>query len=481
MKLYKKALSLVLTLSVLSSVGFPALAAENSTLDNSVAQTLVLNASDYSSVVYPANVDGFLMRLYNLVMQRDYDLNGINYWKDKLQSGSMNASNVARFFFSCNEFYDLNYSNEEYVDVLYKVFFNRNADTNGKNYWLSQLKSGKSQRYVLEGFINSQEWADTCAKFGVVSGTSIKANVTIVPSAGVTAFVKSLYSDVLGRSPDPNGLSYWTNELAYMRKSAKDVAAGFFFSPEFITAYRTMSPEKVVSIFYNVFLGRNPDSAGKDFWVGQIRSGKSLNFIYNGFVGSAEFARKCTSMGVLVNMPSATPVYSQPERVTSSTPTATPAPTVDKTNKSYTISTNSGNKVITGYYDAEMAYEIFTLLNNYRTANGVAPLTWNTSMLVGTNVRAIEIVYKTDHVRPNGDAFYTVPNGNPMRGENIAAATSASAQSFFTSWKNSSGHNANMLNSTYKTVSISVFVAASSDPYASSKYMYYYAVQNFGR
>lgn len=478
MKHFRKFLSAVLSLTLIASISFPALAADKAISNELIMDAPLLSfAPDYSSVTYPTTVDGFLMRLYNLVMQRDYDTTGINYWKNRLQTGDINASNVARFFFSCNEFYSLNYSDEEYVEVLYKVFFNRSSDPTGKAYWLGKLNSGSTKRYVLEGFIASKEWADTCLKFGVVSGTTTTPSVTKVPSTQVTSFVKSLYSDCLQRTPDASGLNYWSNELTYMRKSAKDIAYGFFFSPEFKKTYNSKSPEEIVNIFYKVFLGRTPDATGSAYWASQIRAGKGLSYIYNGFINSKEFSDKCAKMGILLNMPSATPQYSQPEPV-KSTPSGV---VIDNTVRSYTISTSSGNKVITGYYDVQLAYEIFVLLNNYRQSMGVPALTWNDTMLQGSNVRACEIVYSFNHVRPNGSTFNTVPGGTTMRGENIAAATSATAQSFFNSWKNSAGHNANMLSTNYKTVSISVFVASESDPYAKASNMYYYGVQNFGK
>ncbi|MCQ2466216.1 MAG: DUF4214 domain-containing protein [Clostridia bacterium] len=481
MKLYRKFLSVVLSLSVISSIAFPAVAAEKNFINYEADDVLIeVMGKDYSSVVYPTTIDGFLMRLYNLVMQRDYDTQGINYWKAKLSSGQMNASNVARYFFTCDEFYNLNYSDEEYVTVLYKVFFNRAPDASGKTYWLNQLKAGKSKRYVLEGFISSTEWANTCLNYGVVSGTTTVPTASKAPSTSVTNFVKSLYTDVLGRSADVGGMSYWANELTYMRKSAQDVAKGFFFSSEFERIYKNNSPEDNVKIFYKVFLGRTPDSSGLTYWANQIRSGKSLLEVYNGFCNSTEFASKCAAMGIIPVMPSSNAQYNKPEPVKATpAPTSVPSTGVDKSVKSYSINTTSGDVIITGYYDTQMAYDIFILLNNYRQANGVAPLEWNGTMVVGTNVRATEIVYTWDHYRPNGHLFNTVPNGNMMRGENIAKASYSTAQGFFDEWKNSPGHNSNMLDSSYKTVSISVFVADSGNPYAGP--YYYFAVQNFGR
>lgn len=475
MKLSKKVVSLLLVTSIMSSVSAPAFAADYKS-DSSLDSFISIN---YAPTSYPSSVDGFIMRLYDLALGRGYDNEGIDYWTGKLRNGDMTASNVARYFFTCNEFYGLGYSNDEYVNVLYSVFFNRDADSTGKAYWLNSLNQGNSRRSVLEGFIASQEWADTCLEYGVVAGTNTTSAVKKTPSEEVNTFVKSLYADVLSRDAESSGLTYWANELAYLRKSAKDVAKDFFLSPEFIANSKKLTTNEKLKIFYKVFFNREPDESGLKYWTTQVNNGLSIEGLYNGFVVSDEFASKCNSMGILLNMPDFTPVYGAPdptEKTTNPNGTA-----INKSPRNVTIATTNGNVTVNGYYDTEFAYEVFVLLNDYRVSLGLQPLTWSDDMLLGTDVRATEIVYSFSHTRPNGQAFNTVTNGSLFRGENIVGASKANAQEFFDSWKNSEGHNKNMTNPNYKTVSISVFVASSTDPYAKESGMYYYGVQNFGK
>lgn len=63
-------------------------------------------------------------------------------------------------------------------------------------------------------------------------------------------------------------------------------------------------------------------------------------------------------------------------------------------------------------------------------------------------------------------------NFNTYKGENIAAGYNTAA-AVFTGWKNSSGHNVNMLNSTYKVLGVSL-VYVSGSPYG------YYWTTDFG-
>ena len=73
------------------------------------------------------------------------------------------------------------------------------------------------------------------------------------------------------------------------------------------------------------------------------------------------------------------------------------------------------------------------------------------------------------------------PAGKLFKGENLAVSSGFTAQEFFDAWKNSDQHNKNMLNPNYKTVSISIFVASTTNPYANKTGYYNYGIQNFGK
>lgn len=139
----------------------------------------------------------------------------------------------------------------------------------------------------------------------------------------------------------------------------------------------------------------------------------------------------------------------------------------------YTIDLGNGKTTtVYGYYDTAMAEEITSQLNAYRISQGLSALTTTTELTKAANVRAYETSYYFDHTRPNGETCFSVSNA--IYGENIAGGY-VTATSVMTAWKNSSGHNANMLGG-YSTVGISVFVAISGD----NEGCRVYAVQNFG-
>lgn len=143
--------------------------------------------------------------------------------------------------------------------------------------------------------------------------------------------------------------------------------------------------------------------------------------------------------------------------------------------------------MVYGYFDDEIADEIFKQLNTYRQENGLPVL--ENRFHEEAKVRAMECAYLFSHDRPNGEEFWV----NEMIGvENLgmlkknmlwwlAAENSPSmvATELMQNWKNSQGHNANMLTECeLGGVGVFVKIIVDSDGIASRESIY--ATQNFG-
>src|SRR3990170_6181080 len=102
-----------------------------------------------------------------------------------------------------------------------------------------------------------------------------------------------------------------------------------------------------------------------------------------------------------------------------------------------------------------------TLINNYRTQNGLGTLSLNTQLTsasdwMSNDMGANNYFSHTDSL--GRDPFQRMADFgydyNTWKGENLAAGVDT-AQSAFDLWKNSPGHNANMLNGNFKVIGIS--------------------------
>ncbi|MFL5813824.1 MAG: CAP domain-containing protein [Bdellovibrionia bacterium] len=149
-----------------------------------------------------------------------------------------------------------------------------------------------------------------------------------------------------------------------------------------------------------------------------------------------------------------------PTRTASPTPTATPTTTPTKVpTATPTTGTGSGSG-LTGSATLDSEEVAFLgLINDYRAQNGLAPLQVSVALTQASDWMSTDMASKNyfSHTDLQGrDPFVRMAAFNynySWAGENIAAGN-ATAQATFTQWKNSPGHNANMLNANYKVIGI---------------------------
>lgn len=110
-------------------------------------------------------VTNFVERLYNTALNREYDVEGRDYWLNKLLNEGGSGSAIAAGFFGSQEFIARDLNDEEFVEVLYRVFLDRTPEEAGLENWTDALANGASRDQVINGFANSTEWTNTCARF----------------------------------------------------------------------------------------------------------------------------------------------------------------------------------------------------------------------------------------------------------------------------------------------------------------------------
>ena len=123
----------------------------------------------------------------------------------------------------------------------------------------------------------------------------------------------------------------------------------------------------------------------------------------------------------------------------------------------YTVQYTDGHtETIYGYFDNDEVQEVYNQLNAYRKANGLSELNYNSTLQWASNQRALDCITYFEHTRPNGQRWNTITSEWTYGGENIALGYT-NASKVMTGWKNSPGHNSNMLYKTYQGVSIGCF------------------------
>ena len=98
-----------------------------------------------------------------------------------------------------------------------------------------------------------------------------------------------LYNAAFARFPDADGLKYWIDQFSSGKNTRRVVAQSFLGSAEFTEKYGSnVSDETYVNNLYKNVLGRDADTEGLNYWVGNLSSG--IETRYEALLGFAESA-----------------------------------------------------------------------------------------------------------------------------------------------------------------------------------------------
>ncbi len=107
-----------------------------------------------------------LLRLYIGALGRTPDLGGFDYWRTRINDGTLISRLGDEFFYSPEMQTQMDtdgsgaVSNEEFIAHLYTNVLQREADSAGFNYWVGQLEKGVGAGEVMANYLNAQEFID---------------------------------------------------------------------------------------------------------------------------------------------------------------------------------------------------------------------------------------------------------------------------------------------------------------------------------
>jgi len=267
-----------------------------------------------------------LVRLYHATFDRQAESAGVGHWASQLASGEMSFNDVAESFIASEEFQQTygELDNEAFVSLLYENVLGREADEEGLAHWLEILESGAGLRSeILTGFSESDEFIEgtetqvaeeveaLSAELGEsdddeetesddgeetesddeeheASDTHEEADHDISGGQFHSALVR-LYHTAFNREADNQGVGYWTSVLAKGEMSFLEVAESFMASEEFQGTYGELDNEAFIELLYLNVLKRDADEEGMAYWLEKLESGDSLRHeILTGFSESDE-------------------------------------------------------------------------------------------------------------------------------------------------------------------------------------------------
>ena len=103
-------------------------------------------------------------------------------------------------------------------------------------------------------------------------------------------YLTQIYNASFKRLPDPDGLRYWIENFSSGKDDERAVASSFLASSEFKERYgENVSNESYVNTLYINVLGRDYDSSGYAYWLGNLNNGVETKYeLLLGFSESLE-------------------------------------------------------------------------------------------------------------------------------------------------------------------------------------------------
>ncbi|MDR5865093.1 DUF4214 domain-containing protein, partial [Halomonas campisalis] len=144
-----------------------------------------------------------LPQLYQDLLGRDADAEGLAFWEAELESGQMDRFEVLAAMLDSPEFQQ----GTGLILQLYQGLLSRSADPDGLAYWMGVSQQEQSESHVVEHFMQSTE-------FTLAWGQQDDS-----------AFVEALYQELLDRDPDAEGEAYWLSQLTQGQARHEVIAA----------------------------------------------------------------------------------------------------------------------------------------------------------------------------------------------------------------------------------------------------------------
>jgi hypothetical protein len=216
----------------------------------------------------PDSAGAGVHRLYLAALGRAADPTSLGALSAALESGVTSTRAAAATLVGSAEFAQRYGApdNAGFVTVLYENALGRAPDAAGLNTWVGGLDSGALTRPAV--VLGLSESAESKARTAPALADGLWA-----PDPEAVA-VERIYLTALDRPPDAGGLAFWTNALDSGAVTVRQLEAALVGSAEFGAKYGGTTNAEFVDLLYRNVLDRSADPGGLSFWVGGLDAGR---------------------------------------------------------------------------------------------------------------------------------------------------------------------------------------------------------------
>jgi hypothetical protein len=203
-----------------------------------------------------AQQDRVIRRVFNDVLKRDPRPRELQRYRRLMEEEYWTERDIRDDLRTRNDY--RSYSNggdvERIIRRAYQDVLHRDPDQQGlRNYRSLMIDKGWTEQDVRNALRDSEEHRS-------------------VGQASADRIIQRAYQDVLGRDPDPNGLSSYRNQILNNGWDEHDVRAALMKSPEY-RQKNTLTRQQAVEIVnraYQRILGRDADPSGMEGYVNRV-------------------------------------------------------------------------------------------------------------------------------------------------------------------------------------------------------------------
>ena len=210
--------------------------------------------------------DAAITRAFRVVLNRDPSSFELRRYRMLMQQDGWSEADIRRDLRERSDYRPYRtlrgVSADDIVRRAYQDILGRDPDPDGlRNYRGKIVNDGWSERDVREALRRSDEYAAT-------GGTAVNCR-----TASADRIIRRAYQDILGREPDPAGLRNYRRLILEEGWDEHDVRQALIRSPERRqqrTGGNTAQASEMVANAYRSVLGREPDPGGLSHYTAKI-------------------------------------------------------------------------------------------------------------------------------------------------------------------------------------------------------------------
>ena len=279
-------------------------APEFSAVTNSICADYLINAGSIKLTQardQNPDITAFVARCYTQVLDRPFDVDGLNYWCGNILYINMTGAVLVDSFVNSDEFRSRGLSYDEQVEILYLTMLNRPSDVSGKTDWVNYLANyGVSIRSIINGFADAREFRLLCRKYGMNPGqlTNLEARDR---NRYVARFVMDCYTNTYAPgeyTPSAAELNNYCQQILSKAKTPAQIAYEFAFSRDCVE--RNLTNQQFIVMLYHIYLGRETDPTPAEYnpWIARLVGGMTREQAANAFAASGEHSDYVKAMGI---------------------------------------------------------------------------------------------------------------------------------------------------------------------------------------